>query len=130
VRTLIVEDDPASAMILQAILARYGDCRIAENGLDGVKAVHEAYKANRPFDLICLDLTMPVMDGQTALEEIRIIETDHDIPPLRRARIVMTTASADKEAVIRAIRARCDGYLAKPVQKSRLLEELHRLKLM
>jgi two-component system, chemotaxis family, chemotaxis protein CheY len=130
VRTLIVEDDPTSAMVIKGFLARYGECCVAENGLEGVKAMHAALDCGRPFDLICLDLTMPHMDGQTALEEIRNIETELGIPVLKQVKIVMTTASAGKEEVVKAIQSRCDGYLAKPIQKARILEELHRLKLM
>jgi two-component system chemotaxis response regulator CheY len=130
VRTLIVDDDASSAMVLQALLIRYGDCRIAVNGLEGIKAMNEARNSGKPFNLICLDLNMPEMDGQSTLEEIRSIESDLGIDDFNRTKIVMITATTEKAAVIRAIQAQCDGYIVKPFQKLRLLEELHRLKLM
>jgi two-component system, chemotaxis family, chemotaxis protein CheY len=92
--------------------------------------MHAALDCGKPFDLISLDLTMPHMDGRTALEEMRNIETELGIPAVHQVKIVMTTASAGKEKGVKPIQARCDGCLAKPIQKVRILEEVHRLKLM
>lgn len=129
-RTLIVDDDSASALVLQRLLARYGECRTAINGSEGIRVVSEARKSGKPFDLICLDLNMPEMDGQTTLEEIRSMESDLGIDYFNRTRIVMITGTHDKSSVLKAIHAQCDGYIVKPIQKLKLLEELHRLRLL
>ena len=129
-KTLIVEDDVTSALVLQGLLARYGECHIAVNGLEGVKAVRMALLTAKPYDFICLDIMMPEMDGQTALKEIRNSERELEASGRYRAKIVMTTAVADKGTVLKAIQDHCDGYLVKPIEKVKLLKELHRLGLL
>jgi len=129
-KTLIVEDDVASGLVLEGLLARYGECHIAVNGLEGVKAARMALLTGKPYDLICLDIMMPEMDGQTALKEIRNSERELESSGRNRAKIVMTTAVADKNTVLKAIQEHCDGYLVKPIGRVKLLEELHRLNLL
>jgi two-component system chemotaxis response regulator CheY len=68
---LIVEDDFAARKLLQTYLSDYGDCFIAVNGHEAVKVFQEALKQRQPFDLICLDIMMPEMNGHDALQEIR-----------------------------------------------------------
>ena len=68
-KTLIVEDDFTSRLLLQELLKKYGRSHIAVNGLEAVEAVRLALDENEPYDLICLDILMPQMDGQLALRE-------------------------------------------------------------
>jgi two-component system chemotaxis response regulator CheY len=128
VKSLIVEDDETSALFLKGLLSRFGECNVALNGVDGVKQMHDALTSGKPYNLICLDMMMPHMDGQTALSEIRNIESDLGIKEI--AKVVMTTSVNDKPSIIKAIQGRCDGYLVKPIQKTRLLEEMRRLSLV
>ena len=62
-KTLIVEDDFTSRLLLQELLRRFGPCHVAVNGVEAVDAVTAALTANAPYDLICLDIMMPVMGG-------------------------------------------------------------------
>jgi len=78
---------------------------------------------------------MPVMDGKTALKEIRILEADRGVAPSQQAKIVMTTALADLKNVVEVRggnphRSMCDAYLRKPIQRAKLLDELRRLELI
>ncbi len=66
-RTLIVEDDFTSRLLLQSFLSRYGDCHIAVNGLEAVAAFRAAKEKGENYNLICMDIMMPEMDGQTAV---------------------------------------------------------------
>ena len=129
-KTLIVEDDFTSRLLLQEILKSYGPCQTAVNGRKAVEVVQEALEEGEPFDLVCLDIMMPEMDGQQALEMIRNLEESSGIPSNEGAKIVMTTALADMKNVMAAHRNLCDAYLAKPVDKARLLEELRKLGLV
>lgn len=129
-KILIVEDDFTSRLVLQEFLAEYGTCHIAINGKEAVEAVRGALESGAPYDLICLDIMMPEMDGQQALKEIRELESARDILSSHGAKIVMTTAFEDIKNVTKAYTHLCDGYLTKPVQRPRLLEELRSLGLI
>lgn len=129
-KTLIVEDDFTNRLLLQELLKSYGPCHIAVNGKEAVEAVSLALEAGQPYDLICLDIMMPEMDGQEALRAIRLLEETKGVARPGRAKIIMTTALADKANVIQARDQQCDCFLVKPVQKAKLLQELRRLTLI
>jgi two-component system chemotaxis response regulator CheY len=130
VKILIAEDDSTSRLLLQELLKSYGPVHTAVNGREAVAAVRLALKDGEPYDLICLDIMMPKMDGQEALAAIRRIETADGVAGSNRTKIVMTTALADRENVMEAVAGKCDDYLIKPIQKAKLLEALHRLALI
>ncbi len=129
-KSLVVEDDFTSRLLLQEILKSYGPCHIAVNGREAVQAVHAALDEGEPYALICLDIMMPEMDGQEALQKIREEEKSRGIEYVGGAKIVMTTALADIKNVGRAYGSLCDGYLTKPIQKAQLLAELKKWKLV
>ncbi len=117
-------------MLLQEILKSYGPSHVAVNGKEAVSAVHLALAANDHYDLICLDIMMPEMDGQEALRQIRALEEANGIISSDGAKIIMTTALDDMKNVGAAYSSLCDAYLVKPIQKNMLLEELRTLQLM
>jgi two-component system chemotaxis response regulator CheY len=129
-KTLIVEDDFTSRLLLQELLKSYGPSHIAVNGKEAVEAVRLALEAGEHYDLICLDIMMPEMDGQEALRQIREQEQARGIRSLNKAKILMTTALTDLKNVNAAYHSLCDAYLTKPIQKAKLLEQLHELKLI
>jgi two-component system, chemotaxis family, chemotaxis protein CheY len=129
-KTLIVEDELTSRVMLREIVKRYGVPQIAMNGREAVDAVSASIQAGEPFDLICLDIMMPEMDGHEALKRIRQLEVDAGIDTQKRAKVIMTTALADKGNVIEAIQGQCDYFLVKPIDSRALLDELRRMKLI
>ena len=129
-KTLIVEDEVTSRTLLRALLRRYGTTNVAMNGKEGVDAVAEAIKAAEPYDLICLDIMMPEMDGQEALRRIRQLEDEAGIGEAGRARVIMTTAQADRDTVLEAISAHADYFLVKPIDSRQLLDNLRKLNLI
>jgi two-component system, chemotaxis family, chemotaxis protein CheY len=129
-KILITEDDFTSRLLLQEILKYYGTSHVAVNGKEAVEAVRIAIETGEPYNLICLDIMMPEMDGQEALSIIRQMEASANITDTNRAKIIMTTTLTDKENVINAAKNQCDIFLAKPVQKARLLEELRKMRLI
>lgn len=123
-KTLIVEDDFTSRILLQKILKTWSETHIAVNGKEAVQAVCLALDAGQPYDLICLDIMMPEMNGQDALKAIRKAEEEHGIFSSQGAKIIMTTALSDMKNVNNAFHGLCDAYLVKPIDKNKLLEHL------
>lgn len=123
-KTLIVEDDFTSRVVLHGLLAQYGECHIAVNGQEAVEACATALTIGRYYDLICLDIMMPEMDGQTALKQIRAGEERMGILSNRGAKIVMTTALDDARNIMDAFQGLCDGYLVKPIDGEKLVRWL------
>lgn len=70
-KALIADDDYATQIILKDILSEFFDCDLVENGIEAVQAFEVATADGTPYDLICLDIMMPIMTGQEALGEIR-----------------------------------------------------------
>jgi two-component system, chemotaxis family, chemotaxis protein CheY len=129
-KTLIVEDDFTSRLLLQTLLRNYGPSHIAVNGNEAVEAMRLALEANEPYNLICLDIMMPELDGHAALKQIRALEEAKGIWSTHGAKIVMTTALRDMKNACAAFSSLCDAYLVKPVDKTRLLETLRQLTLI
>jgi two-component system chemotaxis response regulator CheY len=129
-KTLIVEDDFTSSLLLQEILKHYGPSHTALDGKDAVEAVSAALESGEPYDLITLDIMMPEMDGQQALKQIRALEEAKGILLGDGARIIMTTALGDSKNVLAAYSGQCDAYVVKPVAKANLLDELRKLELI
>ena len=124
-KTLIVEDESTSRRLLQAILPRYGACDLAQDGEEAVEAFKSASERGAPYDLICMDIMMPKMDGHEALAKMRDIEKGRDVPAQKSAKVIMTTALDDPRNIVKAFYGEGAGsYLVKPIEKQKLLEEL------
>lgn len=124
-RILIVEDDFTSRRLLQKMLAEYGECEIAVNGSEAIDAFSMAVRNNEPYDLVCLDIMMPEMNGQEVLKVMRRMELDFSIEDEQKAKIIMTTALDSPRNVIEAYyNGGCSGYLVKPIEKRKLIETL------
>jgi two-component system, chemotaxis family, chemotaxis protein CheY len=123
-RALIVDDDVVGRRLLEKYLSTYAECDLAEDGLDAIRAFIVARTENRPYDLICLDIMMPLMDGQEALRRIRQLEDKLSVAERNRVKIIMTTSYADREHIMRAAVDKCSGYLVKPIEKVLLLNRL------
>jgi two-component system, chemotaxis family, chemotaxis protein CheY len=129
-RTLIVEDDFTSRILLQSYLSQFGECHIAINGLEALEAFRAAQKSGQRYDLICMDIMMPEMDGQTAVREIRAIEEAGGTLSSNGAKIIMTTAVDDVKNVMKSFNSLCDAYLFKPIDTQKLLGHIRELHLV
>jgi two-component system chemotaxis response regulator CheY len=129
-KTLIVEDDFTSRLLLQEILKPFGETHIAVNGKEAVDAVRSAMEAREPYDLICLDIMMPEVDGLEALHQIREMEEVRQIRHPYGVKIFMTTALDGVKHVAQAFRGICDVYLVKPIERAKLLEQLREFRLI
>ncbi len=120
-RMLIAEDDFSSRLLIQRILAPYGECNIAVNGREAVEAFRKAKEEGKPYSLVCLDIMMPEMDGQEALRQIRQLEESQGLTSSQGVKVIMTTSLDDTHNVVDAFKSLCDAYLVKPIDKAKLL---------
>lgn len=113
---LLAEDDELSAKVTTFFLKRYGhEVDIAKNGYEAVNRFKD-----RKYDLILMDIQMPVMDGLQAAKEIRRIERDY--PKKGHTTIIAITTNPDKA---RIFKAGMDGYTQKPFSFDGLSTLLH-----
>lgn len=129
-RFLIVEDDFTSRKFMQSILAPYGECDIAVNGREAVEAF-EASLQGPGYDLICLDIMMPEMDGQEALKRIREIERNRGVRSSDEVKVVMTTALDDPKSVVEAYyKGGATSYVPKPIDRQLFIQLLKNLNIL
>jgi two-component system, chemotaxis family, chemotaxis protein CheY len=128
-KTLIVEDDFTSRLFLQTFLSRYGECHVAVNGREAVEAFRMATDNQSPYDLICMDIMMPEMDGNEAAKQLRVLEGARGVPAADGVKIIMTTAVNELKEVLRSHEI-CNAYLLKPIDTARLLKELKSFQLV
>ena len=104
-KILVVEDTPSNRELLVFLLGHYGyDVLEAQNGEEGVRLA----RSDRP-DLVLMDMQMPVMDGMTAMKELR----NH--PETRALKIIAVTSFAMKGDREKTLQAGFDGYISKPI---------------
>lgn len=114
-RILIVDDAAFMRMMLKDILVKNG-YEVVGEAPNGAIAV-ERYKDTQP-DLVTMDITVPEMDGITAVKEIKKIDP--------QARIIMCSAMGQQAMVIEAIQAGARDFIVKPFQPERVLEAVRK----
>ncbi|WP_457753500.1 response regulator [Thermococcus sp.] len=115
-RILVVDDAAFMRMLLKKILTQAGHQVVGEasNGREAV----EKYKQLKP-DLVTMDIVMPEMDGITAVKEIMKIDPN--------AKIIMITAVGQEAKVMEALKSGAKGYIVKPFQAPKVIEEVNRV---
>lgn len=124
-RALIVDDDFYSRIMLHDMLRAVADCHIAVNGEEAVDAFKRAIEDGRPYDLVCMDLVMPEMDGQQALREMRALEEERGVDQVDRCSIFVVSMVEDNRETNEAFfLGGADCFLVKPIEETKLLAEL------
>ena len=127
-KSLVVDDELASRNKLEKILSGFGECEALARGHEAVDAFKEALESGTPFELITLDISMPEMSGTEVLSAIREIEKEKNIPEEKQAKIIMITASSDKEVVVNSIKMGCNDYLVKPFPREAVIAKVEKYK--
>ena len=126
-KILIVEDDLASRKFLYKFMADYGECDITVDGMEGLDAYLMALDEGDPYELICLDIMMPKVDGIKVLKTIREIEKQRNIEDDRKVKIIMTTALNDVNIVNSTFDSGCEVYANKPIDIKKLENVMEKL---
>ena len=127
-RFLVVEDDFTSRKLMQRMLAPYGEVDVAVNGQEAVEAFEAALRDAKPYELVCMDIMMPEMDGQEALKRIRQIERLNERSGPDEAKVIMTTALDDPKNVVEAYyKGGATSYVPKPIDRQLFLQLLRNI---
>ena len=118
-RLLLVEDDPTNQAVMLDILASAGlRADVADNGQIAVHQVQARFTEHLPYDLVLMDMQMPVMDGVSAARLIRVTHPAEQLP------IVAMTANAMKVDRDRCMEAGMNGFVTKPINPDELWRTL------
>ncbi len=126
-KILIAEDDRVSRVFLEKFMSDYGVCDVAADGMEALDLFMESMKKKEPYDLACLDIMMPKVDGIKLIKVIRTMEKQQSIATAERVRIIMMTALADVDYVDQAFALGCDAYASKPIDTDKVEEVLAKL---
>lgn len=113
-RIMLVDDAMFMRTVLKAIVLKSGQYEIVGEASNGIEAV-ELYNKIKP-DLVTMDITMPEMDGISALKEIKKLDNN--------ARIVMVSAMGQQSMVLESIQSGAKDFIVKPFQEERVLDSL------
>ena len=123
-KILLAEDDFATRKFMVNFLSKYGECDVTVDGMEAVDAFMMALEDDEPYDLICLDIMMPVMDGY------RNLEKERNLPPEKAVKVIMTTALNEERNVKMAFELGCTVYSGKPIDQGRFEQALQKLELI
>ena len=129
-KLLIAEDDRVSRVFLEKFMSGFGTCDVAVDGMEALDLFMESMKNKEPYDLACLDIMMPKVDGIKLVKVIRTMEKQQGVAAEDRVRIIMMTALADVDYVDRAFALGCVAYASKPIDTARVEEVLRKLGLL
>ena len=126
-RILIAEDDRISRLFLEKFMAAYGECDVAVDGMEALDLFMDGIKENKPYDLACVDIMMPKVDGIKLIKVLRTMEKQRDVVEDKRLKIIMMTALADVSYVDKAFELGCDAYATKPIDTEKVEEVLQNM---
>ena len=121
-KALVVDDHLVTRMVLQGILRDHAEVHSCADGNEAVLVCKRALDSGDPYDLICMDVLMPVMGGIEALKLIRMEEELRGRLRPRAAKVVVITAADDIATINEAFRGLSDAYVIKPIDVREFLD--------
>jgi two-component system chemotaxis response regulator CheY len=122
-RCLIVDDDEMSRLMLETCLSEYAHCDSAENGSEALILIENSLLGAKPYDLLCVDLMMPQMNGLELIRNVRQLEKRY-MNGFRSKIFVISASDSvwDKSELI--LENLCDDYIVKPFNRISLQDKL------
>ncbi len=114
-KTLVVDDERVNRKVMYYILKDFGACDLVSDGQKALDFFRESLNTGAHYDVIFLDLKMPVMDGHEALRKIKVIEKENGIPPEQGVKVVIVSALGDKDNVLETFDEGCEYFVVKPL---------------
>lgn len=129
-RILIAEDDYVSRKFLYKFLSTFGECDVTVDGMEAIEVFASALESKNYYDLVCLDIMMPEVDGTKALKTIRLLEEERNLKDHEKCKIIMTTALNDPEEIFKSYELGSEAYAVKPIDTVKLVEVMTKLGLI
>ena len=129
-KCLIVDDDQLLCMIHKDMLSSVCDCDVAADGQEAIQLFSDSINNMQPYDFICMDIEMPVCNGNEALSKIREIETERGIETSKQVKIIMLSSLNDPKTVMDSFYKGITTYIVKPVTKNNLFQILKNFKII
>ncbi len=126
-RILVVDDDLTNRVLLQEVLSEFGAVHTCVNGDEALEECRSALRVGTPYELICLDIRMPGIDGLETLRLIRQEEQRYGRTGAHASKVIMTTAADDLKSVLAAHHELCDAYMLKPLDPAALVAQARAL---
>lgn len=124
---LIAEDDYVSRRFMTKFMSQFGECDVTVDGMEAIEVFMMSLDEGKYYDLICLDIMMPEVDGIKALKTIRKLEVQRGVPQEKRAKIIMTTALNATEEIFDSFDSGSEAYSVKPIDTDKLIDVMIRL---
>jgi two-component system chemotaxis response regulator CheY len=130
-RILLADVSMTSRLALERILAGYGHCDSAEDGMDALKVFTLALELGHPYDLVCIDLMLPRVGGIDAIKMMRRIEREMGVLKADAVKVIVITAVDNPAYIFEACyRGGANAYLYKPVDRLKLIAEMEKMGLI
>lgn len=121
-RFLVIDDEPIARLQLRLLLESRGRVDEAPDAIAGLQRIRDAIADNDPFDLVCIDLSMPGPSGIDAIKMVK--DVDQKLRLGKHTNVVVVTASDDQKDMRAALHQHVDGYLLKPVTPGQIVETI------
>jgi two-component system, chemotaxis family, chemotaxis protein CheY len=130
-KILIVDDLLENRKLMLNLLAGYGECDVVASGQEALDLFEASILDAAQYDVVLLDIMMPVMDGHEVLRSMRAQEAEHGLAGENESAIIMVTAAASPRHVLDAFfKGGCTDYIEKPVSLDTLLGKFRECRLL
>ncbi|MEO5377463.1 MAG: response regulator [Magnetococcus sp. DMHC-6] len=124
-KILIVDDEKNNRQVLAQIMAPFGEYDFAKDGREALEIFQLAIEDKTPYQLVLLDIMMPIMNGQEALFAMRAFEKEKGYSGSKETSIFIVSALDTEKQVVEAFfKGGCTDYITKPIIRSHLLAKL------
>ncbi len=130
INALIVEDVFLIQRVIERFIEPYGVFTVSNNGKEALKKYAEFFFNGNAFNLVCLDIYLPEMNGLDVLSNIRKFEDEIKLKSEERCKIIIISSVTHPATVQQAYKLGCDYYVAKPFSKEDIVNALKKIKMI